>query len=250
MSDATKVGFQLYSLKDFAGGWDAAFAAVKSMGIDAIEPWCGAVPSDPAQGMSVQKLRASLDAAGMELVCGHVTAAEYDARYEVWKDLLLDYGSRHWVIPFAKAETLEQWLALLPKYGEMAQRLAADGLKLGYHNHHMELETFGGKRVFEHLLDGMPALQAQFHINQFKPERGVDLTAWIRRYAGRVCSLHVNDAAADGPCRLGQGNCGAEAAVRTALDAGVDTFIVEIPLKEETLDGVRQDVETLLDWVG
>jgi len=247
---ANTIAIQQYSLKDFEGGWEAAFEAVKSLGLDTIEPWCGAVPKDPDSGMSVEKLRSSLDAAGLKLVCGHMTAAEYDTRYETWKRLLLDYGSKHWVIPFAKAETLEEWLGLLPKFREMAARLAADGLKLGYHNHHMELEEFGEKRVMEHLLDEMPELQAQFHIGQFLPERGINLADWVRKYEGRVCSIHVNDRDSDAHARLGAGSCRAEEAIRAALDTGVDTFILEVPLTQATLDGVRQDLDVLRRLVG
>lgn len=244
------IAFQQFSLKDFEGGYEAAFEAVKSMGVDSIEPWCGAVPSDPEKGMSVEKLRSSLDAAGMKLTCGHVTAAEYDSRYEVWRDLLKDYGSQHWVIPFAKADSLEEWLALLPKFREMSKRLEGDGLKLAYHNHHMELEAYGEKRVFEHLLDEMPELQAQFHIGQFLPDRGIALPDWIRKYEGRVCALHVNDSSGEGPTRLGQGACKAEESIRAALDTGVEIFIVEVPLKQATLDGVKRDVEFLRGLVG
>ena len=47
------LAFQLYSLKDFEGGFEAGFEAVKSMGIDTIEPWSGAVPDDPDVSFSI-----------------------------------------------------------------------------------------------------------------------------------------------------------------------------------------------------
>ena len=40
---ANTLAFQLYSLKDYEGGFEAGFQAVKSLGIDTIEPWSGAV---------------------------------------------------------------------------------------------------------------------------------------------------------------------------------------------------------------
>ena len=76
------------------------------------------------------------------------------------------------MIPFAKAETLDEWLGLLPKFQEMAARMAPDGLYLGYHNHQLELVKHGDRYVFEHLLDNMPELQAQFHIGQFLARTG------------------------------------------------------------------------------
>ncbi len=244
------IGFQLYTLMDFEGGCEAAFEAVKGLGIDTIEPWCGAVPDKPDASMSMDGLREALTKAGMKLTCGHLTAAEFDARYEEWRDLLLDYGSKDWVIPFAKADTLEEWLGLLPKFREMADCLKRDGLALGYHNHHMELVKMGDKYVMEHLLDNMPDLKAQFHIGQFKPERGIDLPDWIKKYQGRVCSLHVNDSDSDGRARVGEGTCKAEESIKTALDTGVDTYIMEVRLVKDTLDDVKRDVDFVRKLVG
>lgn len=244
------LGFQLYTLMDFEGGCEAAFEAVKGLGIDTIEPWCGAVPDDPDASMSMDGLREALTKAGMKLTCGHLTVAEFDNRYDEWKDLLLDFGSRDWVIPFAKADTLEEWLALLPKFREMADCLKRDGLSLGYHNHHMELVKMGDKYVMEHLLDNMQDLKAQFHIGQFKPEREIDLSDWIKKYQGRVCSLHVNDSDSSGRAPVGEGTCKAEEAIRTALDTGVDTFIMEVRLVKDTLDDVKRDVDFTRKLIG
>jgi sugar phosphate isomerase/epimerase len=247
---ANTLAFQLYSLKEYEGGWDAAFQAVKGLGIDTIEPWCGAVPDDANASTSLGDLRASLDRANMRLTCGHLTVAEFDSRYEDWKQLLLDYGSTDWVIPFAKADTLDEWLALLPKFREMATRLQKDGLSLAYHNHHMELEQLGDKYVMEHLLDNMPELKAQFHIGQFRPERGIALPEWIRKYQGRVCSIHVNDTDANGPTPVGSGDCRAEESIRAALDTGVNTFIMEVRFVKETADAVKRDVEFTRKMIG
>ena len=244
------LAFQQYTVREFEGGYEAAFEAVKGLGIDTIEAWCGAVPDDPDAALSMDGLREALSKAGMKLTCGHLSMAEFDNRYEEWRDLLLDFGSRDWVIPFAKADTLEEWLALLPKFREMADCLKRDGLSLGYHNHNMELLKMGDKYVMEHLLDNMQDLKGQFHIGQFLPERGIVLSEWIKKYQGRVSSLHVNDANSSGPTPLGEGTCKAEEAIRTALDTGVDTFIMEVGLVKSTLDDVRRDVDFVRKLIG
>ena len=250
MNMANTLGFQLYTLMNFEGGFDAAFEAVKGLGVDTIEPWCGAVPKDPDATPSMADLREALTKAGMKLTCGHLAVEDFDTRYEQWRDLLLDFGSKDWVIPFAGPDDLDGWLDLLPKFREMAERMKADGISLGYHNHSKELEKFGDKYVFEHLLDGMPELKAQFHLGQFRPERGIDCSDWIRKYEGRVCSLHVNDSNADGATRLGEGTCKAKEAIRTALDTGVDTFIMEVMLTKDTLDDVKRDIDVTRSLIG
>jgi sugar phosphate isomerase/epimerase len=247
---ANTLGFQLYSLRQFDGGWSAAFDAVKSLGIDSIEVWSGGVPDNPDVTNSLDEIKTLLARSNMHLTCGHITVAEYENRYEDWKDLLIDFGSRTWVIPFADANSLEEWLGLLPTFREMAARLAADGLALGYHNHHMELVRYGDKYVMEHLLDNMPELQAQFHIGQFLPDRGIALPDWIHKYEGRVCALHLNDTNADGPAPLGAGICRAEDSIKAALDTGVDTFIMEVDLTQGSLGDVARDVEFARKLIG
>lgn len=245
-----KLGMQQYSLKEFEGGYGPAFDAVKAMGIDLIEPWCGAVPGDEKGKSSMEAMEKELADRGLGLTCGHITTGEYDERYGFWRDFLKKFGSETWVIPFAKADDLAGWLAMIPRFEAMAERLAGDGLKLAYHNHHMELVRYEGKFVMEHLLDRCPSLEAQFHIGQFLPERGAVLPDWIGKYEGRICSLHINDSdGAGNPCPLGRGVCRAEESVKTARDRGVDTFIVEINLTKATLDGVKGDVETLRGWL-
>jgi len=244
------LAFQLYSLKEFEGGWEAAFQAVKEMGIDTIEVWSGAVPNDPGAPTSLDDIRAALSAAQMRLTCGHIALGEYDSRYEDWVQLLKDFGSGHWVIPFAQGESLEEWLGWLPKFRDMSARLKEDGLSLGYHNHAAELDKLGEKHVMEHLLDNLPELEVQFHIGQFRAERGIALPDWIRKYQGRICSLHVNDSTTDGAARLGEGTCRAEESIRAAVDVGVDTYIMEVRLVQDTLDGVKRDVDFTRALIG
>ena len=236
------LAFQLYSLRQYEDGYQAAFEAVRDMGIDTIEVWSGAVRQDTPIP-SVDALSAKLRHGGMKLTCGHIALGDYQTHFHQWQRLLLDLGSTDWVIPFAKADSLEEWLGLLPRFRQMADRLAEDGLNLGYHNHHRELAKLGDRHVMEHLLDNMPALRAQFHIGQFTPALGISLPDWIRKYEGRICSLHLNDATDEGPAPLGQGTCKAEESIKAALDSGVDTFIVEVPLTRSTADAVRRDVE-------
>ena len=92
---ANTIAFQQYALKDFEGGWEAGFEAVKKMGIDTIEPWCGALPADADATVSLGSLRESLMAQCMKLSCGHLSVEEFENRYEEWRDLLLEYMSNH-----------------------------------------------------------------------------------------------------------------------------------------------------------
>lgn len=240
------LGMQQYPLRTYDGGYEAAFEALKSIGIDRVEPWYGAFSDNPEEGMSISSMRALMTDTGIGVICGHLTVDEYDARRDEWVSFLKELGSEHWIIPLVKAKALDEWLAWLPKFREMREDLAGVGLTLAYHNHEMELQKLDGKYVMEHLLDAMPELKAQFHIAQFLPERGVSLPDWIRKYEDQVISLHVNDGTADGPARLGEGDCKAVESIRAAIDAGVTNFIIEEDFTPGNLDDVKRDLDVLL----
>ena len=89
----------------------------------------------------------------------------------------------------ASKEACESWAA---ECEAAAQRLAAEGITLCYHNHHVDLAQFDGERIFDLVRRVAPSLQ--FEVDLFWVQRGgmapLDM---LKEYAG-VCKLiHVKD---------------------------------------------------------
>lgn len=96
------------------------------------------------------------------------------------------------MLPFDKMASLEKAIEFAKKANDYAIKLKEEGIKLYYHNHHVEFVKYDGK----YLLD---------IINEYAPEIGFELDVhWIQRggenpvnvlkkYEGRVELVHLKD---------------------------------------------------------
>ncbi|QIK72273.1 sugar phosphate isomerase/epimerase [Propioniciclava coleopterorum] len=96
------------------------------------------------------------------------------------------------MMPFtamASKQACEAWAA---ECEEAAQRLAAEGITLCYHNHHVDLAQFDGERIFDIVRRVAPSLFFEVDLHWVQ-RGGMAPLAMLERYAG-VCKLiHVKD---------------------------------------------------------
>ncbi len=93
--------------------------------------------------------RAKLDARGIAAPTGHVGMADLRTRLDWVADQARTVGIEQLFMPAVPLEEREMepagWRAVGAELGGMAQRLQAQGLALGYHNHHWELIAVPGR---------------------------------------------------------------------------------------------------------
>jgi len=92
------------------------------------------------------------------------------------------------------------WRELGAELGRMAEVFAEAGIKLGYHNHHWELEKKDGGRDALDLLfeaSGSSPLVWQADI-AWLVRGGADPKALLQRHGARVAAAHVKDIAPEG----------------------------------------------------
>lgn len=86
-------------------------------------------------------------------------------------------------------ETTEAWAAEVEPY---AARLAAEGITLCYHNHHIDLHKFGNERIFDIIRRVAPSLHFEVDLHWVQ-RGGMAPLDMLKEYAG-VCKLiHVKD---------------------------------------------------------
>jgi len=108
-----------------------------------------------------------------------------------------------------KIETLEGWKDAAARFADVANRLRPHGLAAGFHNHQREWTPLDGRRPIDIVADGTPTdFVMQLDVAP-AVEFGIDVPAWVRAHAGRVCSLHCRDWSATlGPnVAFGEGDC-------------------------------------------
>jgi sugar phosphate isomerase/epimerase len=116
-------------------------------------------------------------------------------------------------------------------YSPAAEKIAAAGMKLMYHNHAFEFERFGGVSVLERMAEGFDAETVGFTLDTYwVAYAGADPAEWLKKLSGRVDTVHFKDMnfAGDGvpgaPHRMapvGEGNLNWGAVTEAARQAGV-----------------------------
>lgn len=189
------IALQLYTIRQPAAeDLPRSLARVREIGFEYVQ-WSG-MPDLPPQ-----EIRDHLDKAGLKAVAGHYGIEPFEkdfyAALSYWKTI----GARD-VAPGGMMndcrDTLEAWLRGARRLDEVGAKLRAAGMRLSYHNHAFELETFPE--------DPRPKLDILYE--ETSPENlcaeldtawiqvgGADPAAYLRKYAGRCPIIHVKDLA-------------------------------------------------------
>ena len=113
-----------------------------------------------------------------------------------------------------------------------ATRLAADGIRLGYHNHSFEFEPVAGKLLMDHLLEMTAAAGMWAEIDTYWVQHGGgDPATRIRQVAGRIPMAHFKDMGILGGKQVmrevGEGNLDWPGILAACKDAGVEYYAIE-----------------------
>jgi sugar phosphate isomerase/epimerase len=194
---AHPLSVQLYTVRDHMADRDAVLRRLAEIGFTAVEPY--APNDDPAGfrkvaddlGIAVSSVHA------IDLVRGDDPAAVFEA--------ITVLGTDRAIVPAGIAEsefTTEDGVSRAADVlNALAEKAAAHGLRLGYHNHWWEFEpTFDGRHALELLADRTdPAVF--FEVDTYwSTVGGAETPTVLRNLGTRVELIHVKD----GPGVIGQ----------------------------------------------
>lgn len=225
------LSIQLYSLRNH-GPLAAQLDAVKEAGFRNIETIQGMMDDAPAT-------RAMLDERGLEAPSGHVSFAAMRERPDWAIDAARVLGVGLLVVPALhppiRPGDAEGWRAIGKELGGMARRVADEGLRLAFHNHHWEVEKLpDGSLPLDLLLDAGDKDGLGWQADLAWLVRGDDdPVARIDRHRERLLSVHVKDIAPagtaedeDGWADVGEGVLDWPALWRRSLAGGKPPLLV------------------------
>jgi len=223
------IAAELYTLRDHlrdANAIAAGLQRVREIGYQGVE-LAGLGPIAPAH------LARLLRETGLAACSAHVRWERLRDETDAVVEDCRTWGCDHVAVPLPPPEyrNAAGYSRFGAEAGELAVRLGTGGVRLSYHNHSFELERFGSASGLERLLEaGGPALGAQLDTYWIQ-HGGGSPAGWIRRFGGRVPSIHLKDMViVDGEpamAEIGEGNLDWVELLLACKEAGTEVLIVE-----------------------
>ncbi|NVF12404.1 sugar phosphate isomerase/epimerase [Anaerococcus sp. AGMB00486] len=96
------------------------------------------------------------------------------------------------MLPFDKMANIEKAIEFAKKANEFALKLKDEGIKLYYHNHHVEFVKYDGKYLLDIIAENAPELgfELDVHWVQKGGENPVNI---LKKYSGKVELVHLKD---------------------------------------------------------
>lgn len=195
-----RIGVQAMMLKDsFAevGAYET-LAQVAEIGYRAVE-----VSQIPMTGKNTAELERARDELGIEIAAlsVNVTApggAPVDALDTDFAKIVDDahrLGTRYLrigMLPLPAMASLVKMRDFARTAEEYAQRLAAEGLHLYYHNHHVEFARIEGRHLLDHIVEASPSMGLEIDVH-WVARGGLDPVRTLQKYAGNTAMVHLKD---------------------------------------------------------
>ena len=196
----TQIGVQAMMLKnDFANnGVLATLQAVREIGYRAVE-----ISQVPMTAENVAELGRARDELGMKI--GALSASLTSAPGSPNESLSDDFDKivadaraldcsmlRIGMLPMDAMRSLDAVLEFCDRSDEMALWLAEQGIRLYYHNHHIEFTKYEGKFLLDIIAEHAPHMGFEIDVH-WVHRGGLDPVKTLRKYADRVAMVHLKD---------------------------------------------------------
>lgn len=230
-----KLGFQLYTIRDFMTDPDIADVAFKKLaqaGYSEVHT-AGNYMSDEDLGALCKKHN-------MAIIGSHYDYNKIVNDPEATMAVHNAWGTKNVGIggmgkePRADIASLR---AFIDQFNKTAEIYAKEGFRLTYHHHNYEFARIDGyKTIMDILVENLDPKNTSFVLDTcWLAAGGVDVCYWIEKLAGRVDILHLKDMYLK-PIEkkfypeiteVGHGNVSFPAAIAAAKKIGVTNYIVE-----------------------
>jgi sugar phosphate isomerase/epimerase len=190
---AIPVGLEMYSVRntlktDLMG----TVRAVGDMGYQGLEFYAPYFEWTAVEAKGVRKL---LDDLGMRCFSTHNDSDYLSGdKLQHARELNLILGSKYIVMASSHGKAgLDGWREIAESLNAAAEKVEADGLKVGYHNHQTEFTPVDGARPMEILAKNTkPTVMLQLDVGTCI-EAGADPVAWVKANPGRIRSMHCKE---------------------------------------------------------
>jgi sugar phosphate isomerase/epimerase len=188
MSATQELSVQLYAVRDsLTADFDGTLERLAGLGFRQVEPF--------RMIDFAEQLRTGLSRHGLSAPTTHqqLIGADLDAVFAAASGL----GIGTVIVPSAdpaRWQTESGVIELAEEMSEIGAAATPHGVRVGYHNHHFELESkIDGRHALEVFADEL-APEVVLEVDTYWAYAGgADVPALLRRLGGRVTALHIKD---------------------------------------------------------
>ena len=134
-------------------------------------------------------------------------------------------------LPENMRNSREAWLKTADLFNDLADKLAAAGMRIGYHNHEMEFEPIDGEMPWDIFACATrPEVILQFDTGN-AADKNIDVVSFLKKYPDRSVTIHLKEHSASNPNALiGEGDIPFKEIIRVCRDIGGTEWLI---LEEE-----------------
>ena len=238
-----RLGLQLWSVKDeIKQDFEGTMTKIAQLGFQGVEfaGEFGPYKDNPA-GLRAFMDRNKLQCAGAHVRFDQLTSERFEATTAFYKTL----GCANLVISMdARGATTQQSAEMSKELSALSAKLAARGMRIGYHNHAQEMAGAFGDTPWDVIARNTPKAAILQQDVGWTTFAGKDPVAYVKKYPGRTITTHykaklVQGAAANsGTPIIGQDRTDWAGLTRAVRQVGnTDWIIIE---QEEYPNGMGQ----------
>ena len=212
---AFRMGIQLYSVRDgMEQDFEGTLKKVHELGYTDVE-FAGFYGRTPEQ---INELLAKYD---LKISGTHSSFDDLVNNYEEIVAFHKAIGNKNYIIPYQELSSQEKLDAFVENVKVVSKKLAADGIRLGYHNHAVEFaRNADGSVAFEQLIYRTDIM---LELDTFWAFVGMgDALVMMDRLGDRLGFIHLKDGTKEGKGKpLGLGEAPIKAVYEKAIAMGV-----------------------------
>lgn len=235
-----RLGVQLWSVKDeIKQDFEGTMTRISQLGFQGVEfaGEFGPYKNNPT-GLKAFMDKNKLQCAGAHMHFDQLTAERFEATTAFYKTL----GCSNLVISMDKrGASTEQSAQMSRELTELSNKLAAKGMRIGYHNHAQEFAGAVGSTPWDVIARGTPQASIMQQDVGWTTFAGKDPVAYVKTYPGRTRTTHFKAKLAEGTTGtpiIGQDKTDWVALTRAVRQVGgTDWIIIE---QEEYPNGMGQ----------
>lgn len=239
-----ELSLQLYTVREeTARDFTGTLEKVAAIGYTGVEfAGYGNIPAS--------EMKNTLDRLGLAAVGSHVGIARLKSNLEDEIAYNLEIGNKYIICPYNIYANREDYVNTARFLNEAGEKCLKNGLRLGYHNHAHEFQSFDGEYGLDILYKetNHEYLFAEIDICWVN-RAGLDPAEYIKKYAGRCPLIHLKDRKdTEDICfaEVGDGIVDIPSVIKAGKESGAEYFIVEQDRSARlSLDSARISFENI-----